>query len=422
MSLNADKTKVQVFLPVKSRLANRVYAPGQSFQLFKRTRVPCPQCGVEVARGDLKRHLTTRRCQLAATAASVSRSRHADDRDADVTSSDDEPISSKFGRTVARQRFGVDAVYVDMPFADGNDPTPCPRCRGAPQYFSKRTALNKHLQKTHGLSAVFDPLRPNASPYAACPLCSMAVTLSFMDKHQESALCREVQERNRKRAILKRSFAAVTPVSIGGTAIERVYEFKYLGVWMVSYGGDELSVQHNIRKAGASFGAMRDLLKNAQLAQNQRRQIISVVVSAALLYGCETWDLTEKLLDRVRGAQYRFLRPASGLQCEPQPDGSIRVPSRTAVLDKTGATDAACLIRRRRLNFAVKVFADTRCLAHRSVTAAVSSDQRFTGLTADWLRQVRHDASLVGVVLGVPFTATVSAKIGNFDFSSQPVG
>ena len=423
MAVNADKTKLQVFLPVKNRLANRVYAPGQSFKLFKRTRVPCPQCGAQLARGDLRRHLTTRRCQLAAAAEAVARSRHFDDRAADITESDDEPLPAVFGRVVARQRFGVEAVFVNMPFADGNDPTPCPRCRGHPQYFSKRTAMNKHMQMIHGLSAVFDPLRPNASPYVACATCGMAVTSSFMDKHVNSSLCRQVLERNRKRALLKQSFAPVQPIMIGGAPVERVFEFKYLGVWMVSYGGDELSLDRNTRSANASYGAMRDLLRNAQFAQRQRRQVIGVVVSAALLYGCETWDLTNRIIERLRGAQYRYLRPGSGLPCEPQPDGSIRVPSRAAVLSATEATDVANLVRRRRLNFAVKVFADTRCLAYSSVTAAVASGQRFPGLAADWLRQVQYDASLVGVQLGVTlYSHTTRTKIDGFDFSTRPLG
>jgi hypothetical protein len=422
MRLNVKKTKYQVFLPVKNRTANRVYAPGDSFKRFKKEQVTCVRCGRQISRGMLKRHQRTATC---ATAAGVGvPSAFEDTRAVDITSSDDEPFTAKNAKRIALQRFhvGGSAMYIEMAKDEGNPPTACPRCRGVPFLSTSRVRMNKHLQKVHGCTAVYVPLGAHSGKsYVTCDACGAAVLQPFLRKHYMSTLCQDLRSLHQARYAKKVAFAPVQPLVVYGVAIERVHEFRYLGVWLVSQGGDELTIERNRLRACKAYGGMRDLIKSPNFRMNQRRQLIGVVVMASLLYACETWALTKTTVSRLRSSQQSLLRPASLLSHVPQPDGSIHAPSVAEVLRVTGATDVESLARRRRLKFAVKVFCDPQCLAHSWAVDAVASVRRFTGLTADWLDQVRSDAKLVGIVLGSRLTTQLAANIDAFDFVGRPL-
>ena len=84
---------------------------------------------------------------------------------------------------------------------------------------------------------------------------------------------------------------AVTINSKSGQPIKVVGNFKYLGAWMASSEKDI-----NVRKALA-WQACHKLTKiwKSSLSKNIKIRVFLATFVSVLLYGCETWTLTQKL-------------------------------------------------------------------------------------------------------------------------------
>jgi ribonuclease HI/ribosomal protein S27E len=425
MTLNVGKTKYQVFLPPRNRTSERNYAPGTTYADHKRRNVTCNICGAIVTMSALKRHQVTRKCTSRAGTAAVPAAAR-DEREADLTDEDDESILAFHRRTEASLRFQVqNAYFFDMPVNKGNPPTICCLCRGDnPQTFTDRTALKKHLELVHDATAVFQPLGAHAGGrYINCADCGTAMLEPFLQKHQGSDLCRAKKAKYDERKRIERAFAPVPDFLLQDSAIERVQAFKYLGVWITSTDLDNLSISNNKTRACASYGALRHFVRCKKLTLSQRRTFVDVICGTSLLYGCETWALTQRLVSALRTCQQAFYRPISGLEWTID-NGKPRAPSSASVLKALEARDIENVVRRRRLRLAMKILADSVCLAGDTTRAALH-DARSVGkghaLHPDWLRQVSLDATLCGVTLGAIPSNAAFAKIDNFDFVGKPL-
>ena len=157
---------------------------------------------------------------------------------------------------------------------------------------------------------------------------------------------------------------------------------------------------------------------------NQRRALLSVVCVSALLYGCETWVLTYHTVAYLRATQQSLLRAISGLKIIPQPDGSVRYPSTSEVLEATGSVDIENLIRRRRLALAAKIFADPWAPVATTAKEQVASRSKYGRTEArrpDWLRQVLNDATHSGIALGHTWSHQMDEQIRQTDFVDVPL-
>ena len=76
--------------------------------------------------------------------------------------------------------------------------------------------------------------------------------------------------------------------TIDGTDLKRVEDFKYLGAWVDSSEKDV-----KIRKAQAwrTCHQMRNIW-NSNLSRKLKIRLMITTVESVLLYGCETWTLT----------------------------------------------------------------------------------------------------------------------------------
>ncbi|MGA9038985.1 MAG: reverse transcriptase domain-containing protein, partial [Terriglobales bacterium] len=89
--------------------------------------------------------------------------------------------------------------------------------------------------------------------------------------------------------------------------IEKVSEFRYLGSLMSSYQADFNERKH---KARCVFWSMKKVWNSKEISTDLKIKIFNVTCIPVLLYGCETWILTEKLksdLDIFALNCYRWL-------------------------------------------------------------------------------------------------------------------
>ena len=87
----------------------------------------------------------------------------------------------------------------------------------------------------------------------------------------------------------------------GGFHMPVVADFKYLGSQLCRTCTDTLDVSSRMESAAKAFGALRKcLFASNNVSAAAKRAVYVSVILAILLYGCECWSLTEKLLSRLR--------------------------------------------------------------------------------------------------------------------------
>ena len=91
-----------------------------------------------------------------------------------------------------------------------------------------------------------------------------------------------------------------------GTVLEQKDDFKYLGSWV-----DESRKDITVRKALA-WRALNDMSKiwKSTMSPDLKKRFFVATVESILLYGCESWSLTESLEKSLGGTYTRMLRMA----------------------------------------------------------------------------------------------------------------
>ena len=104
--------------------------------------------------------------------------------------------------------------------------------------------------------------------------------------------------------------ANVHPVDLGdGEFIPIVFMFIYLGTVLAHDCSDKLDVENRIDKAGNAFGALRDcLFSSTRVTYAAKRLVYNLLILSILLYGSESWCLTETLYRQLRNFHARCVR------------------------------------------------------------------------------------------------------------------
>ena len=99
---------------------------------------------------------------------------------------------------------------------------------------------------------------------------------------------------------------------VNGKKIERVHRFKYLGRWLDDRDDDTYAIVDNIRKARNQWNCLARILKREGANAVCMGRFYLVVVQAVLLYGSDSWTITEGNLKRIRSFHNRAVRYLTG--------------------------------------------------------------------------------------------------------------
>ena len=95
----------------------------------------------------------------------------------------------------------------------------------------------------------------------------------------------------------------------GGRFMTIVTFFKYLGRYMARNGSDATDVDSRIEAAGKAFGALRScVFTSTHINLAAKRVVYEVLILAILLYGAESWSVTEVMRRRLRVFHARCVR------------------------------------------------------------------------------------------------------------------
>ena len=90
--------------------------------------------------------------------------------------------------------------------------------------------------------------------------------------------------------------------------LEEVQEFTYLGSKMTTDGSSDADIKARLAKARQAFRTLRNLWRNGNISQNTKLRIFKTNVLSTLLYGAESWKITETVLKKLEVFQRKCLR------------------------------------------------------------------------------------------------------------------
>ena len=94
--------------------------------------------------------------------------------------------------------------------------------------------------------------------------------------------------------------------SCSGNQLEKVIDFVYLGAWIAT---TERDLRVRKAKAWAACHKLKKMWKS-DLRRGLKIRLFAATVESILLYGSETWTLTESLKKRIDGCYTKMLRMA----------------------------------------------------------------------------------------------------------------
>lgn len=95
--------------------------------------------------------------------------------------------------------------------------------------------------------------------------------------------------------------------------IEQVKCYNYLGTTIEDTGKLDREINERTGKVGRLFNAMRTtFLGKREIPKNIKVEVVKKVVIPTLIYGSESWTLTDRNMSRVNATEMRFLRKIEG--------------------------------------------------------------------------------------------------------------
>ncbi|KAI0239329.1 hypothetical protein LSAT2_009940 [Lamellibrachia satsuma] len=103
-----------------------------------------------------------------------------------------------------------------------------------------------------------------------------------------------------KTKVMKVNSRSSEPISLESGTVEEVQDFIYLRSNISTNGGADKDVELRINKARHAFRTLRPVWLSSQLSINTKIRIFNTNVKPVLLYGCETWEITQFLNNKLQ--------------------------------------------------------------------------------------------------------------------------
>ena len=326
LETNTAKTESMTCYPghVRTQLNNLSYermmtGQGPTYKARRRQRVTCPECQVEMAAGSLTQHLQTQHGKAANNTFDAER----------VLDAEANP-----GVWVAH--FDATAEYTRCPV---------PGCPGGAK---NPAGMRSHHRNRHPWDTVIIPVEhPTALP--KCDLCDLQHKHAGFPRHSNTLLCRDFRAKTQRRQYeldLARSQAIV--FSVNDVDLSRVDNFRYLGRVLTESNSDWPTLNHNLKRAKQKWARISRVLSRDGASNRAAGMFYKAVVQTVLLYGCESWDVTDGMMAVVlRGFHHSVARRITGKVGRLQPNGTWVYPDIAEALAECGLFSMFEYVRRR---------------------------------------------------------------------------
>jgi uncharacterized C2H2 Zn-finger protein len=157
-----------------------------------------------------------------------------------------------------------------------------------------------------------------------CDRCGMFIT----QKHDEkNKLCLQGAGKKMKRDLdEKRALAKGVRFHVQGQEVEDVADFKYLGRWLSEDDSDIKAIRANIKKAQGKWSRLSRLLVREGANIRMMARFYLTIIQSVLLYGAETWAITQRQLSLLSSFHNRCVRGITRRRIKRTEEGIYECP------------------------------------------------------------------------------------------------
>jgi hypothetical protein len=322
LKMNVAKTKAMIMEGRKNITCIRGGKDEPSYAERMNEMIICSRCDLTIKRSSIKKHEASRKC-----IQTGQKKRKELQRDENVCL----PCTP--------------STY-NISVKEGNA-TKCPidKCK---YETCKPASMRQHFRNTHIEDII---IIEEEGLLSRCEKCGI-FQKNVGEKHQQSKQCRSNTEDRLIKLRQKENerLAKETVFTVNNVAVENVKEFKYLGRIVTHEDDDMKAVDHNIKRASVAWARLQKLLCKGKM-KNPRSatSIYKTVIQAVLLYGSETWKMSQAIIIKLNNFHRRCARHIAGQHIRPIDDGKWEYPRTEEILERTGLEQIEKYITQRRI-------------------------------------------------------------------------
>jgi hypothetical protein len=133
--------------------------------------------------------------------------------------------------------------------------------------------------------------------------------LSNSRRHCNSKPCRDGIARHERRIQQQQNELAKTSVlTINGTELEHVQQFKYLGRPISATSNDQVAINYNLQRAKKQWGRIANILRREGAEPKTMGNFYRSIIQSVLLYSSETWQTNAQQLESVVAFHHKVAR------------------------------------------------------------------------------------------------------------------
>ena len=103
---------------------------------------------------------------------------------------------------------------------------------------------------------------------------------------------------------------------VSGNTVQQVAKFNYLGMVFTSDGRWSEEIDTRIGKANAALCELyRSVVTKRELLNTEKLSVFKLVFVPILIYGHDSWVMTERILIQVKAPEMGFLRRVHDMTC-----------------------------------------------------------------------------------------------------------
>lgn len=103
-------------------------------------------------------------------------------------------------------------------------------------------------------------------------------------------------------------------ITINNEQIEYVNEYIYLGQLISTADTMQKEIDRRIANTWKRFWSLSEVMKNEEMPMTAKRKVFNCCILPCLSYGCQTWALTENLLNKLKVCQNGIERSVIGVK------------------------------------------------------------------------------------------------------------
>lgn len=145
--------------------------------------------------------------------------------------------------------------------------------------------------------------------FAECPIKLEQMLQQLSDQSAEAGLTMNTA----KTKIMTNSSQTHT-ITVNSEKIEYVEEYVYLGQLIAAEDTMHKEIKRRIANTWKRYWSLSEVMKNKDMPIKDKRKVYNMCILPCLTYGCQTWALTENLINKIKVCQNGMERSVLGVK------------------------------------------------------------------------------------------------------------